>query len=146
MNYYDIQDIELNESLIPLKFKYTILQPPYYIKKNKTYHLPLYLTRFALENEHCFLAKKFLSENEKSELEIEPKMFNARKKSKYFFRLVKHAYNEKNLASEVFVERMRNFSEKIYKEFFEEDDVKILDDIEKKIICKSRSMFKKFNT
>ncbi|KAM0676086.1 hypothetical protein GVAV_000047 [Gurleya vavrai] len=123
MDYYNIGNIEMEEEKAYFSFQYNVNLPDSYqnIKKNKKIKLPIFLTKLALENEHCEVAKNIVNELEKIELRIEPNLFNLKIKSNYFYKIQKNIYkSDKEELCGIFVERMRNFYTIILSDFYDE--------------------------
>ncbi|KAM0678977.1 hypothetical protein BDAP_000354 [Binucleata daphniae] len=140
MNYYNLKDILALEEKFTFKFATDIKLPTVQvIKKNKKVKLPLYLAKFAFDNDHCTLVKDILNENEKKELEMAPQQYKLNKHN-YFYLTCQKLKFDQELLYFIYVERMRYFLSFLFNDDIEDVMNELLSLDEKNLIVKAKNI------
>lgn len=138
LQYFNLKDISALEEKFTFKFAINIKLPTnQQIKKNKKVKLPLYLAKFALDNEHCVLVQDILKKDEKKEIEMAPSLFNL-KKYDYFYATSKKLNFNADLLYYIYTERMRCFLQFLFDDDFEEEKTEFMSYCERKVLEKGR--------
>lgn len=150
MDYYSIDKILAEETKIKIKFKHKIHHFGFFvndlytdIKENLNVDIPLYISIFFLKNKHCVLCNDIISENTKNDLQANSSLVNLNSISSFFYDLVSIFY-EPEYVNSIFLYRICAFYTLIMKERLDEDDIFLMDSIEKKIVIAARINYLKY--
>jgi GINS complex subunit 3 len=153
MNYYDIDDILMQESRLKVRFNHRIRNFGFspsekgsHIPAGKKAEVPYFLVSFLLRNGHCTLAEELIDDTLLNDLKAKSSLVDLGSLCKYFFYLYSELLPEAGLEA-FFLERMSDHSALVLKETFSENDAWRLDAVERKLIVKSRKtlqMFRRF--
>ncbi|AFN84061.1 hypothetical protein EROM_110790 [Encephalitozoon romaleae SJ-2008] len=150
MEYYNAEDILLNESKIPVTFKHKIQNFGFLgvrskiLPENRKVDVPYFLVDFLLRNGHCELDMGVLPESLLSDIKAKPSAVDLRSVCPYFFYLYSTLLREEVSLSEFFYERIRDYSPLVLKKAFSEDDIWRLDMTERNLVVHSRRVFQRF--
>ncbi|ADM12579.1 uncharacterized protein Eint_110790 [Encephalitozoon intestinalis ATCC 50506] len=151
MEYYDPDDILLNETRIQVVFKHKVQnfgflgQRSRILPENKKVEVPYFLVAFLLKNDHCKLAEGFPDKSLLEDISAKPGVIDLRSVCPYFFYLHSILLKEEVSLPEFFYERIGDHSSLVLKKAFSEDDVWRLDVIERGLIVRSRRTFQRFH-
>lgn len=152
MNYYKIDRILAEEEKISVKFEKDIENFGFYagplqsnVKADTKVDMPLFLVKFLIQNEHCFLVDHPLTKKSstllRNDLEANSSIVDLKNRHFYF---VNRNIGEKDFLNRIFFERIGTHIILITKEDFNEDDMSKLSYEEKRIIADSRKKFLEF--
>lgn len=144
MDYYSVDKILADEVKIKIKIKSKIHHFGFFIddlnndiNENLSVDIPLYISLFFLKNKHCILCNDILSEDFKNDLRSNSSIVNLTSVCSYFYNFVSIFY-EQEYVNNIFFNRICKFYTLIMKEKLEEEDIFLMDNIEKNIIIRAR--------
>lgn len=136
MEYYDLSDILMREEKIGVSFPYKIdffgisVLEEQDCLKDAALELPMFALDFILENEHCQVKTIPIDEELKHALRAKASIVDLRKMFANFHGFTLAIYKDevsKRFFKEVFVNRIRDFAEKVITDDISEKDIERMD-------------------